>query len=246
MLGTYITFPELLIWLPLLLGIISFFTSTGKAAKNLALAGSFLVLAVSVTTLFYTDIQAHHKYNNVNYYWLKYIGNSFNIGIDSTGRLLSFLTALAFPLIFLGTYRHDMKNAPAYFGLMLLAQAGLMGVFLAKDALVFYFFWELALIPVYFLCSQWGGEKRIPVTFKFFVYTFVGSLLMLIGILYVYQHTAARVFEDGTSSAHSFALAHFMNAQLTATEQNCLFWLFFVAFAIKMPIFPFHTWQPDT
>lgn len=246
MLGTYITFPELLIWLPLLLGIISFFTSTGKAAKNLALAGSLLVLAVSVTTLFYTDIQAHHKYNNVNYYWLKYIGNSFNIGIDSTGRLLSFLTALAFPLIFLGTYRHDMKNAPAYFGLMLLAQAGLMGVFLAKDALVFYFFWELALIPVYFLCSQWGGEKRIPVTFKFFVYTFVGSLLMLIGILYVYQHTAARVFEDGTSSAHSFALAHFMNAQLTATEQNCLFWLFFVAFAIKMPIFPFHTWQPDT
>lgn len=246
MLGTYITFPELLIWLPLLLGIISFFTSTGKAAKNLALAGSLLVLAVSVTTLFYTDIQAHHKYNNVNYYWLKYIGNSFNIGIDSTGRLLSFLTALAFPLIFLGTYRHDMKNAPAYFGLMLLAQAGLMGVFLAKDALVFYFFWELALIPVYFLCSQWGGEKRIPVTFKFFVYTFVGSLMMLIGILYVYQHTAARVFEDGTNSAHSFALAHFMNAQLTATEQNWLFWLFFVAFAIKMPIFPFHTWQPDT
>lgn len=246
MLGTYITFPELLIWLPLLLGIISFFTSTGKAAKNLALAGSLLVLAVSVTTLFFTDIQAHHKYNNVNYYWLKYIGNSFNIGIDSTGRLLSFLTALAFPLIFLGTYRNDIKNAPAYFGLMLLAQSGLMGVFLAKDALVFYFFWELALIPVYFLCSQWGGEKRIPVTFKFFVYTFLGSLMMLIGILYVYQHTAARVFEDGTSSAHSFALAHFMNAQLTATEQNWLFWLFFVAFAIKMPIFPFHTWQPDT
>jgi len=246
MLGTYITFPELLIWLPLLLGIISFFTSTGKAAKNLALAGSLLVLAVSVTTLFFTDIQAHHKYNNVNYYWLKYIGNSFNIGIDSTGRLLSFLTALAFPLIFLGTYRNDIKSAPAYFGLMLLAQSGLMGVFLAKDALVFYFFWELALIPVYFLCSQWGGEKRIPVTFKFFVYTFLGSLMMLIGILYVYQHTAARVFEDGTSSAHSFALAHFMNAQLTATEQNWLFWLFFVAFAIKMPIFPFHTWQPDT
>ena len=69
---------------------------------------------------------------------------------------------------------------------MLLSQAGLMGVFLAMDALLFYFFWELALIPVYFLCSQWGGEKRIAVTFKFFIYTFVGSLLMLIGILYVY------------------------------------------------------------
>jgi NADH-quinone oxidoreductase subunit M len=129
---------------------------------------------------------------------------------------------------------------------MLLTQSGLMGVFCSLDALLFYFFWELALIPVYFLCSKWGGEKRIQTTFKFFVYTFTGSLLMLVGIIYVYLHTPGRIFEDGTQTAHSFALSSFYNATLTSSEQGWLFWLFFAAFAVKMPIFPLHTWQPDT
>jgi NADH-quinone oxidoreductase subunit M len=115
-------------------------------------------------------------------------------------------------------------------------QAGMMGVFLAMDALLFYFFWELALIPAYFLCSQWGGPKRIQVTFKFFIYTFLGSLLMLVGLLYIYFHTKDT----------SFDIASFYKAALTSKEQNWLFWLLFIAFAIKMPIFPFHTWQPDT
>jgi NADH-quinone oxidoreductase subunit M len=111
-----------------------------------------------------------------------------------------------------------------------------MGVFLSVDALLFYFFWELALIPAYFLCSGWGGERRIQVTFKFFIYTFIGSLFMLVGILYIYSKTPD----------HSFALTSFYNLHLSHSEQAWLFWLFFVAFAIKMPIFPFHTWQPDT
>ena len=111
-----------------------------------------------------------------------------------------------------------------------------MGVFVAYDALLFYFFWELALIPAYFLCSQWGGERRIPVTFKFFIYTFVGSLFMLVGIIYLYSKTPDR----------SFALESFYNLNLTSKEQMWLFWIMFVAFAVKMPIFPFHTWQPDT
>jgi NADH-quinone oxidoreductase subunit M len=112
----------------------------------------------------------------------------------------------------------------------------MMGVFIATDALVFYFFWELALIPVYFLCSQWGGEKRIAVTFKFFIYTFIGSLLMLIGILYIYSNTPD----------HSFSIESFYKVILSKKEQTIVFWLIFVAFAIKMPIFPLHTWQPDT
>ena len=113
-----------------------------------------------------------------------------------------------------------------------------MGVFVSVDALLFYFFWELALIPVYFLSSIWGGEKRIQATFKFFIYTFAGSLLMLIGIIYLYLHT----------SDHSFSLSSFYNLRtaIAAKDQAWLFWLFFIAFAIKMPIFPFHTWQPDT
>jgi NADH-quinone oxidoreductase subunit M len=244
--GSYITFPELFIWIPIFAGIICFFLKGEKSAKTWATVASLLVLAVSVASLFYTDDTKYATYNNVNYYWLKQIGNSFYVGLDGTGRILTFLTAIAFPVIFLATQKNTYKNTPAFYGLMLLAQGGLMGVFVAMDALLFYFFWELALIPVYFLCSKWGGEKRIQATFKFFVYTFAGSLLMLIGIIYVYQHTAQRFFEDGTVSAHSFALTSFLNASLNPEEQNWLFWLFFVAFAIKMPVFPFHTWQPDT
>jgi NADH-quinone oxidoreductase subunit M len=111
-----------------------------------------------------------------------------------------------------------------------------MGVFLAGDALLFYFFWELALIPVYFLCSIWGGEKRIAITFKFFIYTFLGSLFMLIGILFLNAHTAE----------HSFSIQAFIHANLTGEQKITAFALFFIAFAIKMPIFPLHTWQPDT
>ncbi|MFN0081107.1 MAG: NuoM family protein, partial [Ferruginibacter sp.] len=111
----------------------------------------------------------------------------------------------------------------------------------AMDLLVFYFFWELAVIPAYFLCSRWGGEKRIQATFKFFVYTFTGSLLMLVGIIYLYMHTM-----PSASAEHSFSMNAVYSAMLSPTEKNWIFWLFFIAFAIKMPVFPFHTWQPDT
>ncbi len=242
--GSYITFPELLIWLPVLAGILCFIAGKENSAKNIAMFSSLIVLAISVATLFYTD-KKFVSYNNVNYIWLKHLGANYYIGLDGTGRLLTFLTALGFPLIFLSTSAHKYKNPSSFYGLMLLSQAGLMGVFCAYDALTFYFFWELALIPVYFLSSRWGGERRIQATFKFFVYTFAGSLLMLIGIIYIYLHTGSRTFEDGTVAAHSFSLSSFYSAQLTAGDQNWLFWLFFVAFAIKMPVFPFHTWQPD-
>ncbi|MBS1734517.1 MAG: NADH-quinone oxidoreductase subunit M [Bacteroidetes bacterium] len=242
--GKFITFPELLIWLPLLGGILSFFAKKGQSAKSLALFVSLLVLAVSAASLFYTG-DKFASWNAVNYYYRNNIGSTFFVKLDGTGRILTFLTALAFPIILTATYRNNYKNPASFYGLMLLAQAGLMGVFCSMDALLFYFFWELALIPVYFLCSQWGGEKRIQVTFKFFVYTFVGSLLMLTGIIYVYLHTAGRVFEDGTIVSHSFSISAFQQVHLGVKEQGWLFWLFFVAFAVKMPVFPFHTWQPD-
>ena len=232
-------------WLPLLAGIFCFTLKSESVAKNIALFGSLLVLGVSLATLMFADAK-FVNYNAVNYLWLSNIGTSFHTSLDGAGRILTLLTAVCFPIIFIATRNNTYKNAGAFFGLMLLAECGLMGVFLAKDALVFYFFWELALIPVYFLSSNWGGEKRIQATFKFFVYTFAGSLLMLVGIIYVYMHTGARVFEGGLTSAHSFSLNSFYHATLNAAEQGWLFWLFFIAFAIKMPIFPFHTWQPDT
>jgi len=244
MLGTYFTFPELLIWIPFLTGLIAFFIGSSKGVKTFAIISSLATLAVSIISFFYADA-AHHPeffyYNNVSYVWMPYIGSSFSVGLDGMGYLLTFLTSLAFPLILLVTNKTDRNNSSAFIGLLLLSQAGMMGVFVATDALLFYFFWELALIPVYFLCSKWGGEKRIQATFKFFVYTFFGSLLMLVGILYVYMHTPSL----SPDSVHSFYINAFYNAALSPKEQSWLFWLFFIAFAVKIPVFPFHTWQPS-
>ena len=227
--------PVLLIVIPLLTGLTAFFIKNEKAVRSWALFSALVTLVVSLLGLTFFKEAKYLEHQSA---WMSTLGSSFSVKIDGIGQLLCLLNAVAFPLIFLSTWNSSYKKANNFFALMLLSQAGMMGVFLAMDALLFYFFWELALIPVYFLCSQWGGEKRIAVTFKFFIYTFLGSLLMLIGILYVYAHTPG----------HSFGIESFYRtgASFTAKEQTWLFWLFFVAFAIKMPIFPFHTWQPDT
>ncbi len=223
-----------MIWLPLLGAVISFLLKKEQQAKNWAVASSILTLGLTVTSLFFTG-QSHYLLTQVSYIWLPSLGSSFTLSLDGISWLLCLLTAISFPLIFISTSDGSRTRANAFYGLMLMAQAGLMGVFLATDALTFYFFWELALIPVYFLASMWGGERRIQAAFKFFIYTFVGSLLLLIGILYVYLKTPEQ----------SFSLSAFYQAPLSAQEQGWLFWMFFLAFAIKMPIFPFHTWQPD-
>ncbi len=241
MLGNYITFPELLLWLPLFSGLIIFFIKEPKNAKRWTLISSLITLAISLASLYYHDNNKYLLYNNVSYVWMPYLGSSFALGLDGMGHLLTFLTALSFPVIFAATYKTEYKNANIFYGLMLLTQCGLMGVFVSADALVFYFFWELALIPVYFLCSRWGGEKRVAATWKFFIYTFVSSLLMLVGIIYVYLQTTPTL-----TAQHSFSFIAFYNSHISPPDQNWLFWLFFIAFAVKMPVFPFHTWQPDT
>lgn len=245
MLGTYYTFPELLIWIPFITGLVAVFIKNAGAVRNFAFLSTIATLVVSVISLFYTDMTTHPEffyYQNVSYVWMPYIGSSFSVGLDGMGFLLTFLTALSYPVILATTYKSAYKNANGFFALLLLSQAGIMGVFVATDALLFYFFWELALIPLYFLCSRWGGERRIQATFKFFIYTFLGSLLMLVGILYVYAHTASL----SPNAAHSFSLNAFYSSFLSPAQQQWLFWLFFVAFAVKIPVFPFHTWQPDT
>jgi NADH-quinone oxidoreductase subunit M len=189
---------------------------------------SVVSLAAAVNMLFI-------NVSTVDLTWLQVLNSRFVLQADGLAKILILLTAISFPAIFIATSKNQVAQKNIFLSLMLFTQAGLMGVFLAGDALLFYFFWELALIPVYFLCSIWGGEKRIAVTFKFFIYTFLGSLIMLIGIIYVYMHT----------KDHSFAFASFMEAGLTNTQQVTAFALFFIAFAIKMPIFPLHTWQPD-
>lgn len=221
--------PLLLICIPVVSGLLTFLLKKGNTAKNTALVASIATLVVALYAVFTKQGISY------NAQWLPVLGSSFSLHLDGMAKMLALLTTISFPVVFIATYNNNYKNANAFYGLMLLTQAGLLGVFLASDCLLFYFFWELALIPVYFLCSIWGGEKRIAVTFKFFVYTFVGSLLMLVGILYLYNLTPD----------HSFAITSFYALKLTATQQNLGFWLFFIAFAIKMPIFPLHTWQPD-
>ena len=223
----------LLILIPLFTGLAAFFIKNERTVRLWALLSSIVTLIVSLLGL---TVMNTEKWLQFNGEWLGSFGASFAIKLDGMGQILCLLTAVAYPLIIISTWRTVYSKAYNFFGFMLLAQADLMGVFLAMDALLFYFFWELALIPMYFLCSQWGGAKRIAVTFKFFIYTFVGSVLMLIGILVIYSHT----------KNHSFALSSFYEVQLSSGRQGLLFWLFFVAFAVKMPVFPFHTWQPDT
>ena len=225
--------PVLLIAIPLLTGLVAFLVKSEPGAKAWSLFASLLTLAVSVLGLTLMKDPANLQYTCD---WMQALGGSFSVKLDGMGQVLCLLTAIGFPLIFIGTWQARYQRPGSFFGLMLLSQAGLMGVFLAMDALLFYFFWELALIPVYFLCSQWGGEKRIRVTFKFFIYTFLGSLLMLVGILYLQSQTASR----------SFSYQAFSQLDLSNQAQSWVFWLFFAAFAIKMPVFPLHTWQPDT
>jgi NADH-quinone oxidoreductase subunit M len=219
----------LLILTPLVAGLIAFSLKQGSSAKTFALLASLATLAIALVAVFTPGTIGYDAA------WLNSLGSRISLKADGMGKMLSLLTAVSFPIIFTAVYNNEYKNASSFYALMLLSQAGLMGVFLASDALLFYFFWELALIPVYFLCSIWGGEKRIAVTFKFFVYTFIGSLIMLIGLLFMYFNTADQ----------SFSLESFYAVKLTAKQELVMFWLFFIAFAIKMPIFPFHTWQPD-
>lgn len=223
----------LLILIPLIGGFTAFFIKEEKQVKMWSLAVAFASLAV----MSYGLLFAFNLDNKVFVAeWLPQFGSSFALLMDGVSSLLCLLTVVAYPVIFASTWKSKYTSPNSFYGLMLLTQAGILGVFLAADGLLFYFFWELALIPVYFLCSKWGGEKRIAVTFKFFIYTFVGSLLMLVGLIYLYYQTADA----------SFSMQSLYEVKLTVTQQAWLFWLFFIAFAVKMPVFPFHTWQPDT
>ena len=214
--------------IPFIAAIILLFVKQNEKANYIAIASSGMTLALVLNIAF-------NGAANFDASWIPSINARFVLTADGLSKILLLLTGISFPAIFMATSKNEIKNRAQFLSLMLFTQTGLLGVFLAGDALLFYFFWELALIPVYFLCSIWGGEKRIAVTFKFFIYTFLGSLFMLIGIILVCTHTADQ----------SFAIQSFKEASLSAGQQLTAFALFFTAFAIKMPIFPLHTWQPD-
>jgi NADH-quinone oxidoreductase subunit M len=223
----------LLFLVPLIGGLLSFFIKNDKAVRGWSLVVSLVALFLSIASN--TFLKSADQLN-FHAQWMGSLGSSFSLKLDGLSQILTLLTAISYPVILIATWKTEYKKPNNFFALMLLTQAGLMGVFTATDALLFYFFWELALIPVYFLCSGWGHERRIPVTFKFFIYTFTASVVMLVAILYLYFQTPD----------HSFSIQSFYALKLSQNTQSWLFWLMFVAFAVKMPVFPFHTWQPDT
>jgi NADH-quinone oxidoreductase subunit M len=230
----------LLIGFPLLSALI-IFSMKGKASRNLALGCALVEFVISLGAYFMYRHNPANTLLSVNYAWVHSLGIHFSAGIDGMSMLLVLLTTFLVPLIILSSFKNDYQNPGAFYGLILFMQMALVGVFVANDGFLFYVFWELALIPIYFICLLWGGENRSRVTFKFFVYTFLGSLFMLVGLIYLYNHTSV-------GGMKSWAVEELYDAgrNLTADQQSAVFWLIFIAFAIKMPIFPFHTWQPDT
>lgn len=169
--------------------------------------------------------------------WLSTLGVSLKFGMDGISLLMVMLTTFLVPVIILSSFNHSYSRPSAFYSLIFLMEMALIGVFTSFDGLIFYIFWELALIPAWFICAVWGGKDRIRITFKFFIYTFVGSLFMLVALIYLYFLTPL---------PHSFDFQWLYAATLTPVEQTWIFAAFFLAFAIKIPVFPLHTWQPDT
>jgi NADH-quinone oxidoreductase subunit M len=223
-----------LILTPLIASLMLFATK-GVEARSFALGASLVQLALTV--FFAAGFVADGSFNFlVDYAWLPTLGSSFRLGMDGIGLLMLLLTNGLIPLIIWSSFDWRFDRPNVFYGLVLLMQMGLVGTFLALDGLLFYVFWEVTLVPIYFICGFWGGEGRARITLKFFIYTFLGSLFMLLGLIYVYLHTPDS----------SFALESLYAANLPSGSHGWVFLAIFLAFAVKIPIFPFHTWQPDT
>lgn len=223
----------LLIFLPLLGAFVTAFS--GNAAKHVALVSAIVSLALAMVMVCNFTPDASTQFM-VNYPWIRDLGINFHAGVDGISMITILLTNVLVPLIILASYHHNYKSSNAFFALILFMQTGLLIVFTSLDAFLFYIGWEAALIPIYFICAVWGGKDRIKVNMKFFVYTIAGSLFMLLGLIYLYLQ----------NPAHNFDIQAFYNLNLDSVQQGWIFWAFFIAFAIKMPVFPFHTWQPNT
>ncbi len=171
--------------------------------------------------------------------WIKYPNIRYHVGIDGVSLWLIILTTFLTPIATLISWRHIDQRQKLFYAFLLLLEFGVIGVFGALDLFLFYVFWEVSLVPMYFLIGIWGHERRIYAAVKFFLYTMAGSVLMLAAIIYLYNRTGTFDFPTLVNLIQSGRL------MLGHTEQTLLFLAFFIAFAIKVPLFPLHTWLPD-
>jgi NADH-quinone oxidoreductase subunit M len=225
---------SILIWLPIIGGFVVM--GLGKnipAAKWLSLGVSVLTLLLSIPlwTGFQNGIFTMQFVEDAP--WIATIHSQFHIGVDGISMPLILLTTFTTVLIVISSWINVAKRVAQYFAAFLILEGLMIGVFAALDGVLFYVFWEAMLIPMFIIIGVWGGPRRVYATIKFFLYTFIGSLLMLVALIYMYLR------------AGSYELAAFHTLPLTLTEQTCIFLAFFAAFAVKVPMWPVHTWLPD-
>ncbi|MGA2135519.1 MAG: NADH-quinone oxidoreductase subunit M [Bryobacteraceae bacterium] len=171
--------------------------------------------------------------------WIPSIGASYHLGVDGLGMLLVMLTTAIGFIAILSSWNAIENRLKEYYCFFLLLQTAMLGVFMSLDLLLFFVFWETVLVPMYFIIAIWGGQRRAYAAIKFIIYTLIGSVLMLLGILTLY-------FAHYTQfQTYSFELSDLLRTSLTPAMQWWVFWAFFVGFAVKVPMFPFHTWLPD-
>ena len=225
---------EVLIWVPIVGGfLILGLGDRPSAARWVSLGVSTLTFAFSIPlwACFKTGT-AEMQFAETGP-WIPAIHSNFHIGIDGISMPLILLTTFTTVLIVIASWQNVAKRVAQYFAAFLILEGLMIGVFAALDGVLFYVFWEAMLIPMFIIIGIWGGPRRVYATIKFFLYTFIGSLLMLVALIYMYLKSG------------SYELAVFQRMPLTLTEQTFIFLAFFAAFAVKVPMWPVHTWLPD-
>ncbi len=228
---------SILIWLPILGGAgVLFFSRDEQAqgARILSLVISVLVFALSVPlwTGFDTTTAAMQFVEQAS--WIERFNIQYHLGIDGIAMPLILLTSLLTVIVVIAGWEVIQTRVAQYYAAFLIMEGVMIGVFAAQDAILFYLFWEVMLIPMFLIIGIWGGPNRIYATIKFFLYTLLGSLLMLVALLYLYN-----------KSGGSFAIADYHQLALPMGPQKWIFVAFFMAFAVKVPMVPVHTWLPD-
>jgi NADH-quinone oxidoreductase subunit M len=198
---------------------------------SLAVSGVALLLSVPLWTWFKTGTAEMQFVERAP--WISTIHAEFYIGVDGISMPLILLTTFTTVLIVIASWQNVEKRVAQYFASFLILEGLMIGVFAALDGVLFYVLWEAMLLPMFIIIGVWGGPRRVYATMKFFLYTFIGSLLMLVALIYLYLKSG------------SYELAVFQHLPLTLTEQTFIFLAFFAAFAVKVPMFPVHTWLPD-
>ena len=225
---------SLLIWLPIIGGFAVLGLGERAAMArwvSLGLSGVTFLLSVPLWTSFKTGTAAMQFVERTG--WMPAIHSDFYIGVDGISMPLIVLTTFTTVLIVISGWQNVEKRVSQYFAAFLILEGLMIGVFAALDGVLFYVFWEAMLLPMFIIIGIWGGPRRVYATIKFFLYTFIGSLLMLVALIYMYL------------KAGTYELAAFQQLPLTLSEQTFIFLAFFAAFAVKVPMWPVHTWLPD-